>query len=159
MAWVSLTDSGRVGSLTVSPTYIPVELQRQVRADAGSRCGYCHSSELLTGMPLEFEHLIPEAGGGPTSRDNLWLSCHRCNEYKGARTHAVDPLSGETTSLYNPRTHSWREHFAWTLDGVFVVGLTPCGRATVEALQLNNAYVIEARRFWVAAGWHPPHDD
>ena len=138
--------------------YIPVELRRQVRADAGRRCGYCRSPEVLTGMPLEIEHIIPEAAGGLTVRENLWLACHRCNEFKGDRTHAVDPLTGESITLLNPRTQRWHEHFAWSLDGTLIVGLTPCGRATVVALRLNNEYVVEARRFWVEAGWWPPAD-
>lgn len=139
----------------MTPSYIPAELRRQVRADAGRRCGYCRSSEALTGMPLEIEHIVPEAADGPTVRENLWLACHRCNEFKGARTHATDPLTRELVASFNPRTQRWREHFAWNPDGTLVVGLTPCGRAMVEALRLNNEYVVEARRFWVEAGWHP----
>lgn len=142
----------------MTPTYIPADLWRQVRADAGRRCGYCHSSEALMGMPLEIEHIIPKAAGGPTVRENLWLACHRCNEYKGALTHAPDPLTGDCIRLFNPRTQCWRDHFAWSPDGTLIVGLTPCGRATAEALRLNNEYVVEARRFWVEAGWHPPAD-
>jgi hypothetical protein len=109
-------------------------------------------------MPLEIEHIIPESVGGPTMRENLWLACHRCNEYKGDRTEAADPLTGEYVTLFNPRTQHWHDHFAWGPDGTLVVGLTPCGRATVEVLRLNNEYVVEARRFWVEAGWHPPAD-
>lgn len=109
-------------------------------------------------MPLEIEHIIPQAAGGLTVRENLWLACHRCNEFKGDRTQAVDPLTGERVALFNPRTQRWREHFTWSPDGTLVVGLTPSGRATVVALQLNNLYVVEARRFWVEAGWHPPTD-
>ncbi|RLT34340.1 MAG: HNH endonuclease, partial [Chloroflexi bacterium] len=33
-----------------------------------------------------------------------------------------------------------------------------CGRATVEALQMNNQTVVKARRRWVIGGWHPPTD-
>lgn len=139
-------------------SYVPVALRQQVRADAGKRCGYCCSSETLTGMPLEIEHIIPEAAGGLTVRENLWLACHRCNEYKGDRTQVDDPFTGERVALFNPRTQRWGEHFTWTLDGTQVVGLTSVGRATVEALQLNNQYVVAARRFWVEAGWHPPPD-
>jgi hypothetical protein len=142
----------------MTPAYVPVALWRQVRADAGRRCGYCRSSEALTGMPLEIEHIIPEAAGGPTVRENLWLACHRCNEYKGDRTQASDPLTRERVALFNPRTQRWRDHFVWSPDGALVVGLTPSGRATVEALRLNNEHVVEARRFWVEAGWHPPAD-
>jgi len=75
----------------MTPAYIPVELRRQVRADAGRRCGYCRSPEVLTGIPLDIEHIIPEAAGGPTVRENLWLAYHRCNMYKGDRITAIDP--------------------------------------------------------------------
>lgn len=140
----------------MTPSYVAVELRKQVRADAGRRCGYCRSSEVLTGMPLEIEHIIPEAAGGPTVRKNLWLACHRCNEYKGNRIQATDPLTGKRVTFFNPRMQRWPDHFTWSPDGTLVVGLTPCGRVTVAALRLNNEYVVAARRFWVEAGWHPP---
>jgi hypothetical protein len=37
-----------------------------------------------------------------------------------------------------------------------IVGLTSVGRATVEALKMNNPYIVPARRLWIIAGWHPP---
>ena len=37
-----------------------------------------------------------------------------------------------------------------------IVGLTAIGRATVEALKMNNEFIVPARRHWVEAGWHPP---
>ena len=137
-------------------SYVPASLQQRVRADAGRRCGYCLSAETVTGIPLEIEHLIPESLGGLTVRENLWLACHRCNKFKGNRTDAIDPLTQEVAPLFNPRQQTWREHFQWSMDGTQVIGVTPSGRATVEALQMNNEYVVEARRFWVFAGWHPP---
>jgi len=39
-----------------------------------------------------------------------------------------------------------------------IVGLTPTGRATVTALNLNNPYIVPARRLWALAGWHPPKE-
>jgi len=39
--------------------------------------------------------------------------------------------------------------------------VNPClafGRATVEAIRLNNEIAVEARRNWVLVGWHPPSD-
>jgi hypothetical protein len=45
----------------MSPAYVSAELRRQVRRDAGRRCGYCRSSEVLTGIPLEIEHIIPQS--------------------------------------------------------------------------------------------------
>jgi hypothetical protein len=136
--------------------YVSGELRRQVRQDAGSRCGYCLSAEQLTGSPLTFDHIVPTAAGGLTSRDNLWLACHRCNEFKADRKDALDRDSNERVPIYNPRTQNWREHFAWSPDGTSIRGLTAIGRATVIALQMNNDYVIQARRFWVEAGRHPP---
>ncbi len=107
-------------------------------------------------MPLMIEHIIPDALGGPTTRENLWLACYRCNEFKGDRTDAVDPTTGEVVALFNPRTQRWSEHFTWSSDGIFIEGITTHGRATVAALRLNNRYVVAARQLWVEAGWWPP---
>src|SRR5262245_25621219 len=107
-------------------------------------------------MPLVFEHLRPKAAGGPTRRENLWLSCYRCNEFKGTRTEAIDPESGECAPLFNPRRQRWIDHFEWSADGTHIVGLTTTGRATVEALRMNNDFIVTARRRWVAADGSPP---
>jgi hypothetical protein len=40
--------------------------------------------------------------------------------------------------------------------GVYIIGLTVIGRATVETLKMNNEFIVPARRHWVEAGWHPP---
>lgn len=143
----------------MSPSYIRVELRRQVREDARRRCGYCHTPEALIGTPLDFEHLYPEALGGPTERENLWLACSRCNDFKGDRIDAIDSMIDERVPLFNPRSHVWIEHFAWSPDGIHIIGKTPTGRATVEALRLNNEFIVTTRRFWIEAGWWPPDDD
>jgi len=127
-----------------------------VLADAGGRCGYCQSSEEITGIPLEIEHLMPEALGGPTRRDNLWPACRQCNALKGARVAGLDPETRVSAPLFNPRRQAWAEHFAWVKGGAHVVGQTPTGRATVEALGLNRPLLVRARLRWISAGWHPP---
>jgi hypothetical protein len=91
-------------------------------------------------------------------RENLWLVCTRCNQFKGHKTRTTDPETGEIVPLFNPRTQVWAEHFAWSEDGTEVSGRTACGRATVEALRLNRELVVLARRRWVSVGWHPPAD-
>ena len=58
--------------------------------------------------------------------------------------------------MFNPRTQVWSEHFRWSAEGAYIHGITPTGRATVAALQLNNALAVEVRRNWILAGWHPP---
>ncbi|MBX3052640.1 MAG: HNH endonuclease [Caldilineaceae bacterium] len=81
-------------------SYLSAALRAGVIADAGNRCGYCHSAEVLTGAPLEFDHIVPLAAGGSNTRENLWRICHRCNQYKGAQTHAKDDSSGEFVRIF-----------------------------------------------------------
>src|SRR5690242_9586962 len=105
-------------------------------------------------MPMDFDHIIPEALGGPTEEENLWLACSLCNAFKGNRVNALDPLTNEIVTLFNPRRQIWKEHFAWTTDGTEIVGQTPTGRATVVALQLNRELLVNARKLWVGANLH-----
>jgi hypothetical protein len=137
---------------------IPEVVYERLRNQAGPRCGYCRTSSKITGQPLTVEHIIPLARGGLSDEDNLWLSCRRCNEYKGPQVEAVDPETGDSVLLFNPRRQSWREHFTWSSDGTLIVGLTSCGRATVSALKLNNPDIVAARLLWAGVGWHPPED-
>jgi hypothetical protein len=136
--------------------YIPLELRRQIEEDTGRRCGYCRSSAQIMGVPLEVEHIVPVSLGGNTERENLWLACHRCNKFKSNRIQALDPETEEPAQLFDPRHQNWHDHFRWSRDGTQILGLTATGRATVEALQMNNIYIVESRRFWIIAGWHPP---
>jgi hypothetical protein len=112
----------------------------------------------VVGVEMDIDHIFPEALGGPTEEENLWLACARCNEYNGDLTETQDPLTGDTAPLFNPRTQRWSDHFAWEAEGTQVVGLTPIGRATVAALKLNRPALVEACQFWVIAGVHPPKD-
>lgn len=142
----------------MSKAYIPVHLRQQVAVEARHRCGYCLTTTAIIGRPMVIDHLFPEAKGGETARENLWLACRRCNEFKGTRTQATDPLTDAETPLFNPRWQSWSVHFAWDEGGTQIVGLTAVGRATVIALRLNNPDIVGARTLWVQAGWHPPKD-
>jgi hypothetical protein len=136
--------------------YLPQELRRRVAETARYRCGYCQNQETVIGMPLEIDHTVPEALGGGSEELNLWLACPRCNQFKGAVDRAIDPETGQQVSLFNPRRQQWHEHFTWRQGGLYIEGLTPMGRATVHVLQMNNPFVVRARRGWIAAGWHPP---
>lgn len=131
-------------------------LRQKVAIQAGNRCGYCLTPQSFTAMPMHVEHIVPLAKGGSTDEDNLWLACPLCNGHKGAQTQAVDPLTGISSLLFNPRLQGWGDHFEWSADGFMIVGKSVCGRATVVALQLNNGFLVSARRRWVMAGWHPP---
>ncbi len=140
-------------------TYISPELDERVRAAVRHRCGYCLSPQQLVMARLEIEHLIPLAQGGTSDESNLWLACPLCNRYKSDKTTALDPLTSSVVPLFNPRTQTWSEHFCWSDDGQRILGLTAVGRATAAALHLaDDADALIVRSYWVAAGWHPPHD-
>ena len=142
----------------MSKTYVPDELRERVRTTARHRCGYCLTAELYSGSLMEVDHLIPESLGGPTEEDNLWLACSLCNKHRGSRTAAADPETAEVVRLFDPRHQIWTEHFQWSEAGETIIGITPTGRATVDALQLNRSVRVDARGNWVIAGWHPPKD-
>lgn len=107
---------------------------------------------------MDVDHILPQSLGGLTEEENLWLACSLCNAHKSDRVSGLDPGTGVTAPLFNPRLQSWVEHFAWASHGEQIVGLTPTGRATVLALKLNREQLVQARRLWVSVGWHPPAD-
>lgn len=51
---------------------------------------------------------------------------------KGSATEWIDPFSGFTQPLFNPRKQLWEEHFH--LRGGEIVGTSPVGRATAALL-------------------------
>jgi hypothetical protein len=136
---------------------VPQTLRDLVSATAGSRCGYCLASERF-GVAMEIDHIIPVALGGPTSEENLWLACRECNARKGSRVTARDPQTGRDAHIFNPRRQVWSDHFAWSPPGDRLIGQSPTGRATIDALDLNGRKRVVARQLWVEAGWHPPSD-
>lgn len=44
--------------------FTPKALRRRIIEQAGHPCGYCLSSEKITGIPIEIEHLYSVALGG-----------------------------------------------------------------------------------------------
>ena len=131
-------------------------IRRAVRQRAGNRCEYCQSHQEYVMGQLQIDHITPVAKGGANAIDNLCLACELCNQYKWTRTDGLDPQTRQRVPLFHPRRDTWSEHFAWSADGTEILGLTPCGRATVSVLQLNNLLAVMVRKNWVKAGWHPP---
>lgn len=140
----------------MSSGYVSESVRQLVREAFGNRCAYCLSSQHYINSKLEIEHILPTARGGGSEELNLCLACRMCNSYKGDQIEAIDTISNIVVSLFNPRTQVWSEHFQWSRDGVRVIGITAVGRATVEALQLNNEIAVNVRRNRVSVGWHPP---
>ncbi len=137
--------------------YIPVELQRRIRARYFNACGYCRTAENLTGMTFEFEHIKPISLGGETQFENLCFACPNCNRYKADRQTAIDPVTEKSVSLFHPQLQVWDEHFAWSENGQELLGLSPVGRTTIGALKMNRSQLVWARGLWVKLGEHPPN--
>jgi hypothetical protein len=137
-------------------SYISDATRQRIRQRVGNRCEYCLSHQDYVLGLLQVDHIKPSSMDGSDEDENLCLACELCNQYKWTKTDGVDPQTKKRVELFNPRTQSWYEHFIWSDDGVEIIGITACGRATVIALRLNNALAITVRRNWVSAGWHPP---
>lgn len=133
-------------------------LREEVERRARGRCEYCHSQARFSTQTFALEHITPRSRGGRTTLDNLALACQGCNNHKYNRTQSVDPAAKQVVPLFHPRRHEWHEHFAWDECFELVIGLTPIGRATIEALQLNRHEVVNLRRLLYAAGEHPLPD-
>jgi hypothetical protein len=140
----------------MSPRAISAVLRQRVAEAARFRCGYCLIAQRIISPLLEIDQLIPEARGGTSDEENLWLACLMCNSHKADRQEALDPESRAMVPLFNPRAERWEEHFEWMEAGTIIHGKTPQGRATAAALQMNHADTVAARRLWVISGWHPP---
>jgi hypothetical protein len=133
---------------------IPAHLQRLVAGRASNRCEYCRLAQEGQEARFHVDHVVPVVRGGATVEGNLALACVSCSLRKAARQHALDPQTGVEAALFNPRLDSWEEHFR--LDGVHVLGLTPTGRATVEALKMNRLLILAIRGEETLRGRHPP---
>lgn len=135
--------------------YIPAELRRFVTHRAGNRCEYCGAPAAFSSDTLNFDHILPCSLGGLTAADNLALACFSCNQHKAARIDALDPATGISAPLFHPRQQNWDEHFAWDITFTLMQGLTPTGRATIAALQLNRLGLVNLRRLLYQFGEHP----
>jgi hypothetical protein len=124
----------------------------EVARRARYRCEYCGYPEAASSTPLEIDHITPEARGGRTTIENLALCCRSCNLHKHVKTEAADPVTGETVSLFNPRTQRWSEHVVLDRDTGEIRGLTPVGRAAVAALALNSTHALTTRRLLIRLG-------
>ncbi len=135
---------------------ITTELRQQVIKRAGDCCEYCRSQAKYATQSFSVEPIVARAKGGATALDNLALACQGCNNHKYDKTEAHDSASGQIAPLYHPRRDSWNEHFAWSDNFTLLIGITPTGRATVDALLLNRDGVVNLRGLLYMNGEHPP---
>ena len=103
--------------MTAHKGRLPHRLRERIARTAGYACGYCRTPEAIAGFRMSIEHIIPDAKGGETVEENLWLSCHARDEFKGARVQGRDPLTGKRIRLWNPRRQRWHDfHFSSSYD-------------------------------------------
>jgi hypothetical protein len=130
-------------------------VRRLVRLRAGQRCEYCQLHE--SDQPLlafHIEHIIAKKHHGSDEPDNLAWACLECNLGKSSNLSGRDFLTGRVVALFNPRRQRWSRHFAW--QGARLGGLTACGRATVDVLNINAPHRIELRELLIRGGAFPP---
>ena len=130
--------------------------KQAVSTRAKNYCEYCRSPGQFATESFTVDHIKPRQAGGETTLDNLAWSCFGCNAHKHTKTEDTDPETGQKAALFNPRQQVWTEHFGWSDDFTEVIGKTPCGKATINALRLNRTGVANLRRLLVMAGLHPP---
>jgi hypothetical protein len=137
-------------------TYLSSELRKGLLEADDHRCAYCQTTQFNSGFPMVVDHIVPRSRGGPTEFENICFACHRCNEFKMDVIQKEDPLTGEFIRLFHPRQDQWQEHFVWDAAGIRIQGRTAVGRVTILALRMNNEVIVQARKNWASAGWHPP---
>jgi hypothetical protein len=103
-------------------------------------------------VEFTMEHLVPVAAGGETIAHNLALACFSCNRRKWDRRSGVDPQAGGEHQLFNPRNDRWNDHFAWSVDGLEIVGSTAIGRTTVKALESNRERLKKSEPRMLSSG-------
>jgi hypothetical protein len=130
---------------------ITQELQAQVWERDAARCRFCLLSQYGQAARFHVDHVLPKCKGGKTELTNLALICIHCNLRKADKTSATDPTTQEEVALFHPLSQVWHEHFVLRRDGT-CHGLTPVGRATVQALHMNNELVRLARLIQIMSG-------
>jgi 5-methylcytosine-specific restriction endonuclease McrA len=58
------------------------EIREYLLEKFGRKCAYCNA----TNVPLQVEHIVPEARDGSNRVSNLTMACKPCNDAKGNRT-------------------------------------------------------------------------
>ena len=56
-------------------------IRRRVIERDGLYCVYCDDN--LSNAEIHLDHVIPESKGGPTTYENLQVTCRKCNLAKG----------------------------------------------------------------------------
>lgn len=130
---------------------IPKTLRDLVAKRDQGQCRYCHLRQVGQAAIFHIDHIVPRSRGGATVVDNLAQQCPACSLRKANKTLGVDPTTQESVTLFHPLKDTWDDHFALQPDGT-CLGLSSVGRATVDALRMNDPLPRVARAMQIAAG-------
>ncbi|MBE9239782.1 HNH endonuclease [Synechocystis salina] len=136
----------------MSKSYISPSLRRTVGDRANDCCEHCLIPEALSLSSHHVAHIIAEKHGGHSTLENLALACALCNLAKGSDIASIDPHTGETVRLYNPRKDIWTDHF--TLESVsgLIQPKTAIGRVTANLLRINRLENLTVRQLLAKIG-------
>lgn len=124
---------------------IDANTRQLVRNRADNQCEYCGiHQDVEAFVNFQIEHIIAIQHGGGDENENLALACSHCNLHKGPNLAGIDPVTNQIVPLFHPRRQSWTEDFEYV--GAQIMGLTPCGRATVRVLAMNAQVRVELRQ-------------
>lgn len=136
--------------------YIPKDVRALVKERAKACCEYCYSQEFFSADSFTVDHILPYSKGGSNEENNLAFACQGCNRRKHNHKKARDPYTRRKVPLYNPREHTWSDHFRWSEDYLEIKGISATGRATVALLAINREGVTNLREVLAESGEHPP---
>jgi hypothetical protein len=135
----------------VSLSAIPRSLRDRVFGRDEGKCRYCRLAQVGQGSVFHINHVLPRSQGGPTTESNLVLQCPHCSLHKSDKVVFPDPIGQEIVQLFHPLRQNWGDHFELLPTGE-CRGLTPVGRGTVAALQMNNSLPRIARAIQIRIG-------
>ncbi len=122
----------------------------ELRADFGSRCGYCDDLDSYAGgvRSYHIDHFAPKSlfSHLETEYTNLVYSCPYCNISKSDKWHGTDPFTSHDGQIgfIDPCKEEYDDHLIRTETGE-IVGLTPLGRYLIKELSLS---LIRHRLIW-----------
>jgi hypothetical protein len=135
----------------VSLSAISKAIRKQVVVRDRGYCQYCGLRQRGQAAIFHIDHIVPKSKGGRTEPANLALQCTHCSLHKSDKVAAMDPATNDVVALFHPLQQQWHEHFAVEPNGT-CRGLTPTGRATVDALGMNEMHPRSARAIQIRLG-------
>jgi hypothetical protein len=99
-----------------------------VRLRSGGVCEYCRLPEVVSHLPFPLDHIVARQHGGPSSEENLALSCPEWNSEVGCRSVGIQTFWFQAVCA---------NHIVW--DAVEVVDFSRKHTANVHECLVKSA--------------------